>query len=58
MNKEINDLPPVARGAVCDIDVGGANPIEQRVRLVAPKFYEKLADLIKGLLSAKIIRPS
>ena len=53
-----NILPPAARGAVCDIDVGGAAPISQRVRPVAPKFREKLADLIKGLLSAKIIRPS
>ena len=38
--------------------MGGASPIAQRVRPVAPKFREKLADLIKGLLSAKIIRPS
>ena len=53
-----NALPPAARGAVCDIDVGEAKPIAQRVRPVAPKFREKLADLIKGLLSAKIIRPS
>ena len=45
-------------GAVCDIDVGGANPIAQRVRPVAPKFREKLADMIKGLLTAQIIRPS
>ena len=51
-----NALPPVARGAVCDIDVGGIKPVAQRVRLVASKFREKLADLIKGLLSAKIIR--
>ena len=53
-----NALPPAAHGAVCDIDVGGANPVEQRVRPVAPKFREKLADRIKGLLSTKIIRPS
>ena len=53
-----NALPPAARGAVCDIDVGEAWPIAQRVRPVAPNFREKLADLIKGLLSAKIIRPS
>ncbi|CAI5701136.1 unnamed protein product [Peronospora effusa] len=33
-------------------------PIAQRVRKVAPQFREKLADLIKGLLSAKIIQPS
>ena len=53
-----NALPLAARGAVCDIDVREARPIAQRVRPVAPKFREKLADLIKGLLSAKIIRPS
>ena len=53
-----NALPPASCGAVCDIDVGGANPIAQWVRPVAPKFREKLAGLIKGLLSAKIIRPS
>ena len=53
-----NALPPAARGAICDIDVGGAAPIAQRVRPVAPKYREKLSDLIKGLLSAKIIRPS
>ena len=28
------------------------------VRPVAPEFSEKLADVIKGLLSAKIIQPS
>ena len=47
-------LPPSAREAICDIDVGGSSPIAQRVRLVAPTFREKLADLIKGILSAKI----
>ncbi|KAE9351686.1 hypothetical protein PR003_g4772 [Phytophthora rubi] len=30
--------PPTARGIVCDIDVGGAKPIAQRVRKVAPSF--------------------
>ena len=49
------ELPPAARGVICDIDVGGAAPIAQRVRPVAPKFRDKLADLIKGLLSAKVI---
>ena len=38
--------------------MGNARPIAQRVRKVAPQFREKLADLIKGLLSAKIIQPS
>ncbi|GMG14894.1 unnamed protein product [Phytophthora fragariaefolia] len=53
-----NALPPAARGAVCDIDVGNAKPIAQRVRKVAPQFREKLSDLIKGLLGAKIISVS
>ena len=53
-----NALLPAAQGAICDIDVGGSSPIAQRIRSVAPKFREKLADLIKGLLSAKIIRHS
>ncbi|POM64397.1 LOW QUALITY PROTEIN: Reverse transcriptase [Phytophthora palmivora] len=50
-----NALPPAARGVVCDIDVGEAKPIAQRVRKIAPRFCEKLSDLIKGLLSAKMI---
>ncbi|POM77204.1 Reverse transcriptase [Phytophthora palmivora] len=50
-----NALPPAARGVVCDIDVGDARPIAQRVRKIAPRFREKLLDLIKGLLSAKMI---
>ena len=53
-----NALPPAARGAICDIDVGGAAPISQRVRPVAPKYREKLSDLINGLLAAKIVQPS
>ncbi|OWZ15959.1 reverse transcriptase [Phytophthora megakarya] len=52
-----NALPAAAVGVVCDIDVGGATPIAQRVRRVAPQYREKLSDLIKGLLSAKIIVP-
>ncbi|GMF20261.1 unnamed protein product [Phytophthora fragariaefolia] len=52
-----NALPPAAVGAVCDIDVGGAAPAAQRVRLVAPQFCKKLSDLIKRLLSAKMITP-
>ncbi|POM72222.1 Reverse transcriptase [Phytophthora palmivora] len=50
-----NALPPAARGVVCDIDVGDAKPIAQRVRKIAPRFREKLSELIKGLLSAKMI---
>ncbi|POM67074.1 Reverse transcriptase [Phytophthora palmivora] len=50
-----NALPPAARGVVCDIDVGDAKPIAQRVRKIAPRFREKLSELIKGLLSSKMI---
>ncbi|KAE9180390.1 hypothetical protein PF004_g24853 [Phytophthora fragariae] len=53
-----NALPPVARGIVCDIDVGSAKPIAQRARKVAPQFREKLSDLIKGLLGTRIIKMS
>ncbi|KAE9074500.1 hypothetical protein PF006_g28531 [Phytophthora fragariae] len=53
-----NALPPAARGILCDIDVGGAKPVAQRVRKVAPQFREKLSDLIKGLLGARIINMS
>ncbi|CAH0517100.1 unnamed protein product [Peronospora belbahrii] len=48
-NRKENALPPATRGAVCDINAGGAAPIAQQVRPVAPKFREKLAELIKGL---------
>ncbi|GMF51288.1 unnamed protein product [Phytophthora fragariaefolia] len=53
-----NALPPAARGVVCDIDVGNAKPIAQRVRKMAPQLREKLSDLIKGRLGAKIISVS
>ncbi|OWZ02625.1 LOW QUALITY PROTEIN: reverse transcriptase [Phytophthora megakarya] len=50
-----NALPPAARGVVCDINVGGARPIAHKCRKLRIQFREKLADLIKGLLSAKMI---
>ncbi|ETO71837.1 hypothetical protein F444_11880 [Phytophthora nicotianae P1976] len=53
-----NALLPAARGVVCDIDTGDAKPVAQRVRRVIPQSRDKLSDLIKGLLSAKIIRVS
>ncbi|GMF50504.1 unnamed protein product [Phytophthora fragariaefolia] len=58
LNGKGNALPPAAKGAICDIDVGNAKPVAQRVRKVAPQFREKLFQLIKGLLSAKIIQHS
>ncbi|OWY93549.1 reverse transcriptase, partial [Phytophthora megakarya] len=53
-----NALPPAARGVVCDIDVRGARPITLKCRKLRIQFREKLADLIKGLLSAKMINYS
>ncbi|OWZ11645.1 hypothetical protein PHMEG_00015307 [Phytophthora megakarya] len=53
-----NALPPAARGVVCDIDVGGARPVALKCRKLWVQFREKLADLIKGLLSAKMINYS
>ncbi|GMF19246.1 unnamed protein product [Phytophthora fragariaefolia] len=53
-----NALPPAAKGVICDIDVGNAKPVAQRVRKVAPQFREKLFQLITWLLSAKIIQHS
>ncbi|POM79809.1 Hypothetical protein PHPALM_2437 [Phytophthora palmivora] len=44
-----NALPPAAKGVVCDIDVGNANPVAQHCRKVAIQFREKLYQLIKGL---------
>ncbi|KAE9013561.1 hypothetical protein PF010_g14404 [Phytophthora fragariae] len=51
-------LPPAARGIICDIDGGSAKSIAQRVHKVGPQVREKLSDLIKGLLGARIIKMS
>ncbi|OWZ09002.1 Eukaryotic/viral aspartic protease [Phytophthora megakarya] len=51
-----NALPPAANGVICDIDVGNARPVAQRVRKISSQFREKLAGLIRGLLSARMIR--
>ncbi|GMG14712.1 unnamed protein product [Phytophthora fragariaefolia] len=53
-----NALPAAAVEVVCDIDVGDARPVAQRVRKIPPQFREKVADLIKGLLSAGMIQHS
>ncbi|KAH9101890.1 hypothetical protein AeMF1_007829 [Aphanomyces euteiches] len=53
-----NGLPPAARGAVCDIDVGDAKPIAQRARRVRHEHMEKLFDLLKGLLNFGLIKYS
>ncbi|POM80706.1 LOW QUALITY PROTEIN: Reverse transcriptase [Phytophthora palmivora] len=53
-----NALPPAAKGVACDIDVENARPVAQGCRKVAIQFREKLYQLIKGLLSARMIRHS
>ncbi|OWZ10245.1 reverse transcriptase, partial [Phytophthora megakarya] len=53
-----NALPPAAKGVACDINVGNARPIAQRVRKISSQFREKLADLIRGLISARMVRAS
>lgn len=40
-----NALPPPAKGAICDIDTGGARPVAQRVRKLPPQISEKLFQL-------------
>ncbi|KAH9098868.1 hypothetical protein LEN26_016561, partial [Aphanomyces euteiches] len=50
-----NGLPPAARGAVCDIDVGNARPIAQRARRVRPEHLKQLFELLKGLLEYGLI---
>ncbi|KAF0686981.1 Aste57867_21246 [Aphanomyces stellatus] len=54
--KSGNGLPPAARGAVCDIDVGDAKPIAHRARRVRGELMPKLYDLLKGLLNFGLIR--
>uniref|UniRef100_H3H288 Reverse transcriptase domain-containing protein n=1 Tax=Phytophthora ramorum TaxID=164328 RepID=H3H288_PHYRM len=46
-----NALPPAAVGAVCDIDVGGAPPVAQRVRLTRLMVYPMplISDLLEDL---------
>ncbi|OWZ13791.1 LOW QUALITY PROTEIN: reverse transcriptase [Phytophthora megakarya] len=53
-----NAPPLAARGVVCDIDIGVARPIALKCRKLRIQFGEKLAELIKSLLSAKNINHS
>ncbi|GMF25413.1 unnamed protein product [Phytophthora fragariaefolia] len=43
---------------ICDIDVGDAKLVAQRVRKIPRQFKEKVVHRIKGLLSAGLIQPS
>ncbi|OWZ05318.1 reverse transcriptase [Phytophthora megakarya] len=55
---QLEMCPAAARGVVCDIDVGEARPTALECRKLRIQFREKLAELIKGLLSAKMINHS
>ncbi|GMF43588.1 unnamed protein product [Phytophthora fragariaefolia] len=50
-----NGLPPPAYGAICDIDVQGHKPIEQRARRVPLKHLKKLYELLNVSLKAGLI---
>ncbi|DBA00457.1 TPA: hypothetical protein N0F65_002700 [Lagenidium giganteum] len=45
-----NALPPPARGAVCDIDVGDAAPVAQKYRRLPVLLMKNVQELIQGLL--------
>ncbi|KAH9112440.1 hypothetical protein LEN26_013286, partial [Aphanomyces euteiches] len=51
-----NGLPPPARGAVYDIDVGSAKPIAGRARRVRVEYLGKLFELLKGLMQFGLIQ--
>ncbi|POM61193.1 reverse transcriptase [Phytophthora palmivora] len=53
-----NAAPAPARGVVCDLDVGDANPVAQRLRPVAPQVAIKVYELLKKLLETKLIEHS
>ncbi|KAH9120364.1 hypothetical protein AeMF1_007450, partial [Aphanomyces euteiches] len=53
--KSGNGLPPPAKGAVCDIDVGEAKPLAERARRIRPELLKKLFDLLRGLLDFGLI---
>ncbi|KAE9199211.1 hypothetical protein PF004_g19329 [Phytophthora fragariae] len=50
-----NALPPPAYGVVCDIDVQRHPPIKQKSRRTPLRFLGKLYELLKGLLTARLV---
>ncbi|KAE8983185.1 hypothetical protein PF005_g22612 [Phytophthora fragariae] len=51
-----NALPPPAYGVVCDIDVQRHHPpIKQKARRTPLRFLGKLYELLKGLLTTKLV---
>ncbi|KAE9181861.1 hypothetical protein PF004_g24409 [Phytophthora fragariae] len=50
-----NALPPPAYGVVCDIDVQRHPPIKQKARRTPLRFLGKLYELLKGLLTSRLV---
>ncbi|GMF44240.1 unnamed protein product [Phytophthora fragariaefolia] len=50
-----NALLPPAYGVVCDIDVQGHPPIQQKARRIPLRHLKQLYELLKGLLKAGLI---
>ncbi|KAE8985056.1 hypothetical protein PR002_g22750 [Phytophthora rubi] len=53
-----NAVPTPARGVVCDLDIGDAQPVAQRYRPIRPEHLQKIYDLLKKLLETKLIEYS
>ncbi|KAE8965758.1 hypothetical protein PR001_g28626, partial [Phytophthora rubi] len=53
-----NAVPTPARGVVCDLDVGDAQPVAQRSRPIRPEHLQKVYDLLKKLLETKLVEYS
>ncbi|POM58699.1 LOW QUALITY PROTEIN: Reverse transcriptase [Phytophthora palmivora] len=53
-----NAAPTPARGVVCNLDVGDAQPAAQRPRPVASQVATKVYELLKKLLETKLIEHS
>ncbi|KAG6619905.1 reverse transcriptase [Phytophthora cinnamomi] len=53
-----NAAPAPARGVVCDLDVGDANPVAQRPWSIAPHLLMKVFELLKKPLETGLIEIS
>lgn len=53
-----NAVPAPAKGVVCDLDVGEANPVAQRSRQIPPHQLQKVYDLLKKMLETGLVEYS
>ncbi|OWZ01715.1 reverse transcriptase [Phytophthora megakarya] len=53
-----NAAPVLARGVVCDIDIGEAKPVALRARQISAPFLVKVFELLLKLLEAELIEHS